>query len=312
MTNYIQPNLLDRVYSRWFGYGTVIEVLNNCGYSALVLFDIPNDKLHDGDSSTIVPEDVRQHRCYFGDILPFTEDREDAYDDVFVSIPFNSEEYRRHPVRFLVDTYDSETKKNMFVPASLIAAGATINTDGTFPVAFDSISWHDGLGLSSWYDKVINKYWKEESEKRHIFWGSLQYIRFDSDLLNRTLKDNPDLEGPCDEDFADSYVDEDEALEDEDAWEGPVRDAEEEEKKDVEEEGTVASPSYYKIARVEPNELMADLMSFEQHEGFLWGNIIKYAYRYGNKGEKAETVKKIRKYCDMLLEILEPKSELED
>ena len=308
MTHYIQPNLLDRVYSRWFGYGTVIEVINNlsrCGYSVLVLFDIPHAKLHDGDSSTIVPEDVRQHRCYFGNILPFTEDREDAYDDVFVSIPFNSEEYRRHPVRFLVNVYDSEQKEDVLAPASLIAAGATINTDGTFPVAFDSISWHDGLGLSSWYDKVINKYWKEESEKRHIFWGSLKYIRFDSDLLNRTLKDNPDLEGPCDEDFADSYVDEDE-----DAWEGTVRDDEEEEKKD--EEDTVASPSYYKIARVEPNELMEDLMSFEQHEGFLWGNIIKYAYRYGNKGEKAETVKKIRKYCDMLLEILEPKSELED
>lgn len=78
------------------------------------------------------------------------------------------------------------------------------------------------------------------------------------------------------------------------------------------EEDTVDSPSYYKTARLEPNELMSDLMSFEQHEGFLWGNIIKYAYRYGNKGEKAETVKKIRKYCDMLLEILEPKNELED
>lgn len=77
-------------------------------------------------------------------------------------------------------------------------------------------------------------------------------------------------------------------------------------------EDTVDSPFYYKTARLEPNELMSDLMSFEQHEGFLWGNIIKYAYRYGNKGEKAETVKKIRKYCDMLLEILEPKNELED
>ena len=77
-------------------------------------------------------------------------------------------------------------------------------------------------------------------------------------------------------------------------------------------EDTVDSPSYYKTARLEPNELMSDLMSFEQHEGFLWGNIIKYAYRYGKKGEKAETVKKIRKYCDMLLEILEPKNELED
>lgn len=81
---------------------------------------------------------------------------------------------------------------------------------------------------------------------------------------------------------------------------------------DDEDEDTVDSPSYYKTARLEPNELMSDLMSFEQHEGFLWGNIIKYAYRYGNKGEKAETVKKIRKYCDMLLEILEPKNELED
>lgn len=95
-----------------------------------------------------------------------------------------------------------------------------------------------------------------------------------------------------------------------DAWSKYEEGAEEAD--DDEDEDTVDSPSYYKTARLEPNELMADLMSFEQHEGFLWGNIIKYAYRYGNKGEKAETVKKIRKYCDMLLEILEPKNELED
>lgn len=88
--------------------------------------------------------------------------------------------------------------------------------------------------------------------------------------------------------------------------------AKNEEGAEEEDEDTVDSPSYYKTARLEPNELMSDLMSFEQHEGFLWGNIIKYAYRYGNKGEKAETVKKIRKYCDMLLEVLEPKNELED
>lgn len=96
-----------------------------------------------------------------------------------------------------------------------------------------------------------------------------------------------------------------------DAWTNNEEGVEEDDDEDVGED-TVDSPSYYKTARLEPNELMSALMSFEQHEGFLWGNIIKYAYRYGKKGEKAETVKKIRKYCDMLLEILEPKNELED
>lgn len=38
---------------------------------------------------------------------------------------------------------------------------------------------------------------------------------------------------------------------------------------------------------------MTQLMIKKQFEGLLWGNIIKYAYRYGRKGSKTDTAGKI-------------------
>ena len=54
--------------------------------------------------------------------------------------------------------------------------------------------------------------------------------------------------------------------------------------------------------------LMTHLMNKEQLEGFLWGNIIKYAYRYGRKGDKAETAGKIKRYAKKLKELGECES----
>lgn len=50
--------------------------------------------------------------------------------------------------------------------------------------------------------------------------------------------------------------------------------------------------------------LMTHLMNKEQLEGFIWGNIVKYAYRYGRKGDKAETAGKIAWYAKRLEEVL--------
>lgn len=70
------------------------------------------------------------------------------------------------------------------------------------------------------------------------------------------------------------------------------------------------NPSHYQVAGIpEAIEIMQGLMTKEQFEGFLWGNIIKYAYRYGRKGDEAETAGKIKWYAQKLKELKECESE---
>lgn len=65
------------------------------------------------------------------------------------------------------------------------------------------------------------------------------------------------------------------------------------------------NPAHYQVEGIpEAIEIMAHLMTKEQFEGFLWGNIIKYAYRYGRKGDKAETAGKIAWYAKKLEEVV--------
>lgn len=65
-------------------------------------------------------------------------------------------------------------------------------------------------------------------------------------------------------------------------------------------------PAHYRVKGIpEAIEIMEHLMTKEQLEGFLWGNIIKYAYRYGRKGDKAETAGKIKWYAQRLEELKE-------
>ena len=61
------------------------------------------------------------------------------------------------------------------------------------------------------------------------------------------------------------------------------------------------NPSHYKVDGLpEAIDIMNHLMTPEQFEGFLWGNIMKYAYRFGRKGDKAETAGKIAWYANQL------------
>lgn len=65
------------------------------------------------------------------------------------------------------------------------------------------------------------------------------------------------------------------------------------------------NPSHYQVEGIpEAIEIMAHLMTKEQFEGFLWGNILKYAYRYGRKGDKEETAGKIAWYAKKLEEVV--------
>lgn len=73
------------------------------------------------------------------------------------------------------------------------------------------------------------------------------------------------------------------------------------------------NPSHYKVKGLpEAHEIITHLMHREQYEGFLWGNIIKYAYRYGRKGDKAETAGKIAWYATKLKELEECEEVKED
>lgn len=70
------------------------------------------------------------------------------------------------------------------------------------------------------------------------------------------------------------------------------------------------NPAHYKVEGLpEAYDIMTHLMNREQLEGFLWGNILKYAYRDGRKGDKAETAGKIKWYAQKLKELGECESE---
>lgn len=87
------------------------------------------------------------------------------------------------------------------------------------------------------------------------------------------------------------------------------------EDEDTVEEGKIkvddaVNPSHYQVAGIpEAIEIMQGLMTKEQFEGFLWGNILKYAYRYGRKGDKKDTAGKIEWYAKKLKELEEGESE---
>lgn len=70
-------------------------------------------------------------------------------------------------------------------------------------------------------------------------------------------------------------------------------------------EDDAINPSHYQVDGIpEAIEIMEHLMTKEQLEGFLWGNILKYAYRYGRKGDKEETAGKIAWYAKKLEDVV--------
>lgn len=64
------------------------------------------------------------------------------------------------------------------------------------------------------------------------------------------------------------------------------------------------NPPHYQVKGIpEAIDIMKHLMTQEQFKGFLWGNIIKYAYRYGRKGDEHDTAGKIEWYANRLKEV---------
>lgn len=68
-------------------------------------------------------------------------------------------------------------------------------------------------------------------------------------------------------------------------------------------EEDVKNPKYYNRAGYQPIDFMKCVFTKEQYEGFVWGNVLKYAFRYGQKGSKKDTAIKIQKYAEWLEEL---------
>jgi hypothetical protein len=60
---------------------------------------------------------------------------------------------------------------------------------------------------------------------------------------------------------------------------------------------------HYTSKSIQPWDFMQAVMSEEQFEGYIRGNVIKYIARYPEKGGKID-VEKARHYIDKLLELL--------
>ncbi len=63
------------------------------------------------------------------------------------------------------------------------------------------------------------------------------------------------------------------------------------------------SNDYYKIGdHLELIEIMQAILSHEEFQGFVKGNVLKYAFRAGKKplSSKEDDIKKLRDYIDYL------------
>ena len=79
--------------------------------------------------------------------------------------------------------------------------------------------------------------------------------------------------------------------------------------KDNAEECTAIDPAHYRVKGIpKAYDLMTHLMHREQLEGFHFCNIIKYVYRYGREGDKAEIAEKIKWNAQKLKELGECES----
>lgn len=67
----------------------------------------------------------------------------------------------------------------------------------------------------------------------------------------------------------------------------------------------IASPKHYDGFDCQPIDVMAERMTNEQYEGFLWGNALKYLMRYGYKDKKLSDVTKAITYLSWLADFLE-------
>lgn len=64
------------------------------------------------------------------------------------------------------------------------------------------------------------------------------------------------------------------------------------------------TPAYYNSMNIQPIQVMQQILSPEQFQGFLIGNLTKYVLRYGEKEPEEVTAKKLKVYSTWLDESL--------
>lgn len=72
-------------------------------------------------------------------------------------------------------------------------------------------------------------------------------------------------------------------------------------------EGSAKTSTHYQVGSKQPIEIMQEVMSPEEFQGFLRGNVIKYALRLGHKDKAVKEAAKIEQYAKWLREALEGK-----
>ena len=74
---------------------------------------------------------------------------------------------------------------------------------------------------------------------------------------------------------------------------------------------SVNRPAHYASGKFECIDILKDIFTPEQFEGFCLGNTVKYIWRAGKKDptKKLEDIKKSRWYLDTLIKTLEPEPE---
>lgn len=78
------------------------------------------------------------------------------------------------------------------------------------------------------------------------------------------------------------------------------------------ERDNVNHPSHYKRGGVECINALQSVLTDEQFEGFLHGNVFKYVFRANFKGRKREDLEKASWYLDRLIDFTEDDSQEEE
>ena len=72
--------------------------------------------------------------------------------------------------------------------------------------------------------------------------------------------------------------------------------------------GSAKDATHYQLLQQQPIEIMQTLMTPEQFKGFLWGNVIKYSLRCGQKDEPVKEMQKVAQYATWYVEASEGKT----
>lgn len=72
--------------------------------------------------------------------------------------------------------------------------------------------------------------------------------------------------------------------------------------------GSAKTSTHYQVGSKQPIEIMQEVMSPEEFQGFCRGNVIKYALRLGHKDDPVKEAGKIEQYAKWLRMALEGKT----